>query len=65
MKLMLAFIKKYIKFINKFNNLIIIRTFSKSFGLAGLRAGYAVGSFQNIKIMNKFRPMYELILYRA
>lgn len=52
--------RSYIKFINKFNNLIITRTFSKSFGLAGLRAGYAVGSSQNIKIMNKFRPMYEI-----
>tara|TARA_A100001015_G_C14983639_1_gene710574 strand:+ start:170 stop:1225 length:1056 start_codon:yes stop_codon:yes gene_type:complete len=50
----------YIKYINKFKNLIIIRTFSKSFGLAGLRAGYAVGSAQNIKLMNKFRPMYEI-----
>ena len=50
-----GFYSSYIKFINKFNNLIIIRTFSKSFGLVYLRAGYAVGSFQNIKIMNKFR----------
>jgi histidinol-phosphate aminotransferase len=50
----------YIKYINKFKNLIIIRTFSKSFGLAGLRAGYAVGNAQNIKLMNKFRPMYEI-----
>jgi histidinol-phosphate aminotransferase len=50
----------YIKYLNKFKNLIITRTFSKSFGLAGLRAGYTVGSTQNIKLMNKFRPMYEI-----
>jgi histidinol-phosphate aminotransferase len=50
----------YIKYLNKFKNLIIIRTFSKSFGLAGLRAGYAVGSKQNMNLMNKYRPMYEI-----
>lgn len=52
--------KSYIKYHKKFKNLIIIRTFSKSFGLAGLRAGYAVGSKKNIELMNKFRPMYEI-----
>ena len=29
-----------IPLIRKFNNLIVVRTFSKSFGLAGLRGGY-------------------------
>ena len=52
--------KSYIRYINKFNNLIITRTFSKSYGLAGLRAGFAVGSSKNINLMNKFRPMYEI-----
>jgi histidinol-phosphate aminotransferase len=50
----------YIKYTNRFKNLIIIRTFSKSFGLAGLRAGYAVGSKLNMNLMNKYRPMYEI-----
>lgn len=30
--------------VKKFNNLIVLRTLSKSFGLAGLRIGYFVGS---------------------
>ena len=36
------FSKSYVKYIQKYKNIIITRTFSKSFGLAGLRAGYAV-----------------------
>lgn len=28
--------------VNRWDNLIIVRTFSKGFGLAGLRAGYIV-----------------------
>jgi histidinol-phosphate aminotransferase len=33
-----------IELINKFNNLIIIRTFSKAYGLAGMRLGYIATS---------------------
>ncbi len=49
-----------IKEINKFNNLIIIRTFSKSFGLAALRAGYLVASKPIAKMLYKYKPMYEI-----
>ena len=54
--------RSYIKFINKFNN-NNNKNFSKSFGLASLRAGYAVGSSQNIKIMNQ--TYVKLIQYRV
>ena len=50
----------YINLIKKFNNLIITRTFSKSFGLAGLRAGYAVSNPNISQLLNKFKPMYEI-----
>ena len=50
----------FIGFIKKFNNLIILRTFSKSFGLAGLRAGYIVSSKKIIEQLTKFKPMYEI-----
>ena len=50
----------YIKYLLKYKNLIITRTFSKSFGIAGLRAGYAISSPKLSKLLNKFRPMYEI-----
>ena len=54
------FSKSYVKYIQKYKNIIITRTFSKSFGLAGLRAGYAVTNSKYASLMNKFRPMYEI-----
>ena len=46
--------------ITKYDNLIIIRTFSKIFGLAGLRAGYVVSNHKNIKKYFAIKPMYEI-----
>ena len=52
--------KSYVKYIKNYKNLIITRTFSKSFGLAGLRAGYAVTNYDYSSLLNKYRPMYEI-----
>ena len=52
--------KSYVKYIKNYKNLIITRTFSKSFGLAGLRAGYAVTNYDYASLLNKYRPMYEI-----
>ncbi|MBU0532758.1 histidinol-phosphate transaminase [Candidatus Micrarchaeota archaeon] len=41
--------------ITKYPNLIIIRTFSKAFGLAGARVGYAISSEEIVSKMNKIR----------
>lgn len=46
--------------IKKFNNLIIVRTFSKSFGLAGLRGGYIVTNKFLAKQLFSLKPMYEI-----
>ncbi|HAK89641.1 MAG: hypothetical protein A2X55_04790 [Nitrospirae bacterium GWB2_47_37] len=46
-------------------NLIIIRTFSKAFGLAGVRAGYLLSSAANIKDIYKVKPMHELTGFAA
>lgn len=43
-----------------YENLVIIRTFSKAFGLAGLRAGYILSREENIKHICKVKPMHEL-----
>ena len=50
----------FIKNINKYKNLVIIRTFSKSFGLAALRAGYIVANKNLAQLLYKFKPMYEI-----
>jgi len=46
--------------INNFKNLIIVRTFSKAFGLAGLRAGYIVSCKSNIDWLKRAASPFEL-----
>lgn len=46
--------------IKDFDNLIIIRTFSKIFGLAGLRSGYVLSNKDIIKKYFAIKPMYEI-----
>jgi len=48
------------KFIKKYNNLIVIRTFSKAFGLAGLRIGYCMSNKKIIDCMRTIKPIYEI-----
>jgi len=48
-----------IKLINEFNNLFIMRSFSKAFGLASIRLGYLVGTADNIDYVSKTRTGYE------
>ena len=48
-----------LEMVDKFDNLIITRTFSKAYGLASLRVGYAISNPDIIKAMITFRPIYE------
>jgi threonine-phosphate decarboxylase len=41
--------------IKKYDNLMILRSLTKSFGLAGIRIGYGVGSKKLISILNKIK----------
>ncbi len=50
----------YLQYVKKFRYLIIIRTFSKVYGLAGLRAGYIVAQKNFIEKLYKYKPMYEI-----
>lgn len=43
-----------IEFVGKAPNVVVTRTFSKIYGMAGLRLGYAVGSVERIAEMAKF-----------
>ena len=44
----------------KGENLIICRTFSKAWGMAGVRVGHLISHRNTIALMNKIRPMYEI-----
>ena len=50
----------YLKFIKKYKNLLVLRTFSKSFGLAGLRAGFLATNKNMAQELSKYKPMYEI-----
>ncbi len=50
----------YISWIKKYPNLIIGRTFSKSFSLAGIRLGFAVGNPELISDMFKVKDSYNI-----
>jgi histidinol-phosphate aminotransferase len=49
--------------IKLFNNLLISRSFSKAYGLAGLRVGYGVASDYIINMMNRIRQPFNVNSY--
>ncbi|KXG77645.1 Histidinol-phosphate aminotransferase 2 [Fervidicola ferrireducens] len=55
--------KTFIKRLSQFPNLVIIRTFSKVFSLAGLRIGYAVADENIIEELYKVKPPYNVNLF--
>jgi histidinol-phosphate aminotransferase len=48
-----------IDWLKKFPNLLIIRTFSKAYGLAGLRMGYGLSSPELADILNRVRQPFN------
>ena len=46
--------------VKKYKNLIIARTFSKAYGLAGLRVGYLISNKKISKLLFNLKPMYEV-----
>ncbi|MDX1335059.1 MAG: aminotransferase class I/II-fold pyridoxal phosphate-dependent enzyme, partial [Gammaproteobacteria bacterium] len=44
----------------KFKNLVVTRTFSKIYGLAGLRVGYAVSSPEVADVLNRVRQPFNV-----
>jgi histidinol-phosphate aminotransferase len=49
-----------IDLINEFDNIAIMRTFSKAHGAAGLRVGYVLANASMIEVLSKWRQMYEV-----
>ncbi|RKZ80809.1 MAG: histidinol-phosphate transaminase, partial [Gammaproteobacteria bacterium] len=49
-----------ISLLNKYPNLIITRTFSKAYGLAGLRVGYALSDPEVADLLNRIRQPFNV-----
>ncbi len=49
-----------IGWLGQFPNLVVTRTFSKAYGLAGLRVGYALGHERVIDLMNRVRQPFNV-----
>lgn len=47
--------------LEEYDNLFILRTFSKVMGLAGMRIGYGIGQKRFIEYMHRVKPVFSLI----
>lgn len=52
--------KTLVPYIDRFENLIVLRTLSKAFGIAGLRVGYALSNGEIVKYLNLVKSPYNL-----
>lgn len=52
--------KTFLQLIHLHNNIIILRTFSKAYGLAGLRVGYMVASKEIINEITKVKMVFNI-----
>src|SRR3954462_10445778 len=52
--------KSFIQELTEYPNLVVMQTFSKAWGLAGLRLGLAFASTDIIQVMNKVKPPYNI-----
>ena len=51
--------KTALGWVTRYPNLIVVRTFSKAFGLAGLRLGYCVSQAERISELSLLRPVTD------
>lgn len=51
---------KSLEWLDEFDNLLVSRTFSKAYGLAGLRVGYALAQPAVIDILNRVRQPFNV-----
>jgi len=49
-----------LKLLKKYKNLVIMRTFSKAYGLAAFRVGYAIGDAEGIDMLNRVRQPFNV-----
>ncbi|MDQ2087690.1 histidinol-phosphate transaminase [Herbivorax sp. ANBcel31] len=46
--------------LSRYENLVILRTFSKAYGLAGLRCGYSISGLEMANEISKVKPPYNI-----
>jgi histidinol-phosphate aminotransferase len=46
--------------VNEFDNVVVLQTLSKAFGLAGIRCGFAIGPPDVIQLMNNIKAPYNV-----
>lgn len=51
--------------VKKYQNLIVFKTFSKAYALAGARIGYGIGSKAVIELINMIKPPYNVNVFSA
>ena len=54
---------KEIEYALAYDNVVSLRTFSKAYGLAGIRLGYAIGAPYLIEALDKVRLPFEPVSY--
>lgn len=52
--------KSLLSEINNFKNIVVLQTFSKAWGLAGLRVGLAFANAETIALFNRVKPPYNI-----
>jgi histidinol-phosphate aminotransferase len=50
----------FVPLLNQYNNLVVLQTLSKAWGLAGLRLGLAFASPEIISVLDKIKPPYNI-----
>lgn len=49
-----------IDLVERYNNVVVLRTLSKAFGLAGARVGYSIASTELTEVINRVKPPYNV-----
>lgn len=52
--------KSFVQELTEYPNLVVLQTFSKAWGLAGLRLGMAFASISIIEVLNRVKPPYNI-----
>lgn len=50
----------FVRRLSEFPNLVVLQTFSKAWGMAGLRLGMAFASEEIVAVLNKIKPPYNI-----